>query len=345
MDKIDLNSVIYNEKFAKEELFKELSQEDIYSFYLGEDVTANRRKLFCSPLRQDNVPSFGLYYHKVKSNIIMFSDFATKDCGDCIVFVSKLFGLTYKSAILKIASDFGLSSLNISAEKRRKLKSIQKSFSKERIKIGIKKRSWNNHDAKYWKQFGIRKKTLIKYNVAPITYVFYNSKAVKLEKLAYAYQEIKDNIVSYKIYQPYNKRFKWINNANYSIHQGYRQLPESGNLLIITKSLKDVMSLHDVVDVTAIGLQSESVLMKQSVMDEYKKRFKEVICLFDNDEAGKRLSVEFTDKYDIPHFYMPNNLGDKVTDFSDLVKELGIKDSKIEFYKCLKRKINEITKR
>jgi 5S rRNA maturation endonuclease (ribonuclease M5) len=344
MDKIDLNSIIYNEKFAKEELFKVINQEDIYSFYLGEDITTNRRKLFCSPLRQDDVPSFGLYYHRVKTNILMFSDFATKDCGDCIVFVSKLFNLTYKSAILKIAYDFGLANLNITAEKRKKLKNVKKSFSKERIKIGIKRKPWNKNDADYWKQFGIRKKTLIKYNVAPINYVFYNSKAVKLEKLAYSYQEIKDNIISYKIYQPYNKRFKWINNANYTVHQGYRQLPESGNLLIITKSLKDVMSLHDVVNITAIGLQSESVLMKQSVMDEYKQRFKEVICLFDNDKAGKKLSVEFTEKYNIPHFFMPSNY-DGVTDFSDLVKVIGIENAKQEFYKCLKRKTNEVTKK
>ena len=220
---------------------------------------------------------------------------------------------------------------------------IKKSFSKERIKIGIKKRPCNKHDANYWKQFGIRKKTLIKYNVAPISYVFYNGKAVKLEKLAYSYQEVKDNIISYKIYQPYNKRFKWINNANYSVHQGYRQLPESGDLLIITKSLKDVMSLHDVVNITAIGLQSESVLMKQSVMDEYKRRFKEVICLFDNDKAGEKLSVEFTEKYHIPHFFMPKY--DEVTDFSDLVKVIGIENAKEEFYKCLKRRINEVTKK
>ena len=75
MDKIDLNSIIYNEKFAKEELFKIINQEDIYSFYLGEDITTNRRKLFCSPLRQDDVPSFGLYYHRAKTSIGLWLPF------------------------------------------------------------------------------------------------------------------------------------------------------------------------------------------------------------------------------------------------------------------------------
>ena len=340
MDKIDLNSVIYNEKFAKEELFKYVSQEEIYSYYLGEDVNNSKRKLFCSPLREDNVPSFGLYYHRAETNVLMFSDFATRDCGDCIVFVSKLFNIKYKTAILKIASDFGLSDITISADRKKKILNIKKSVSKERVHIGIKKRSWNKQDANFWSLFGISKATLIKFNVVPIEYVFYNSNPIKLKELAYAYQEIKDDTVSYKIYQPYSKRFKWINNANYTIHQGYRQLPESGNLLIITKSLKDVMSLHDVIGISAIGLQSESVMMKMSVMDEYKDRFDRVVCLFDNDNAGKKLSKDFTKKYETPHFFMPD-IKD-VTDFSDLVKVVGKQQSKIKFNNCLKTIIDEV---
>jgi 5S rRNA maturation endonuclease (ribonuclease M5) len=111
------------------------------------------------------------------------------------------------------------------------------------------------------------------------------------------------------------------------------QLPSKGELLIITKSLKDVMSIHDCLSIPAIGLQSESVMMKDSVMDEYKSRFQKVICLFDNDEAGKKLSANFSEKYNIPHFFVPELPG--VTDFSDLVKVTG-KDEAIKFYKNLK---------
>jgi 5S rRNA maturation endonuclease (ribonuclease M5) len=85
------------------------------------------------------------------------------------------------------------------------------------------------------------------------------------------------------------------------------------------------MSLYDCANISSIGLQSESVMMKDSVMNEYKNRFKKVICLFDNDEAGKKLSKSFTEKYDIPHFFVPEL--PKVTDFSDLVKSVGIKEA------------------
>ena len=159
---------------------------------------------------------------------------------------------------------------------------------------------------------------------------FYNSNAVKVSKHAYVYAEKKDNKLTYKIYQPFEDKLKkWINNANYSVHQGYTQLPKSGELLIITKSLKDVMSLHDVVGVSAIGLQSESVMMKDSVMDEYKSRFKKVVCLFDNDDAGTKLAKEFSKRYGVPYFFVLPIAKSK--DFSDFVKNTTINFS-IEYF-------------
>jgi DNA primase len=71
-------------------------------------------------------------------------------------------------------------------------------------------------------------------------------------------------------------------------------------------------------------------------MDEYKSRFKKVICLFDNDEAGKKLSLGFTQRYGVPHFFVPEL--PKVTDFSDLVKAVGQQEA----VEILKKLIKEI---
>lgn len=330
MGKIDLNSIIYNEKLNREEINKHVSQEEIFSHYLGESAIIH--KSICSPLRNDSVPSFSLYYHKEKVNTLMFYDFATKDCGDCVIFICRLFGLEYKDALRKIAFDFGLSDIKITADKR-KLRTVKRIIQKEPIKIGIKKRNWKKLDADFWSRFGVKKVTLDKFNVVPIEYVFFNENAVRVDKHAYAYQEFKDDKISYKIYQPYSKRFKWINNANYSVHQGYTQLPDKGDLIIVTKSLKDVMSIYNVTGISSIGLQSESVMMKVSVMNEYKSRFKEVLCLFDNDKPGKILSLDFSNKYKVPHFFMPEISG--VTDFSDLVKIIGVEKARLKFKKCL----------
>lgn len=333
MEEINLNSISFNSLITREDILKHVTQEEIYAFYLGEDVS--KLGVFHSPLREDNIPSFALYFHKVNRNILMFKDFATGDSGDFVVLVLKMFNLSYSEALKKVAFDMKLAEFNINVSQT----PIQytKIVQRDSVELGIKIREWQVRDKVYWSAFGIKKKTLEKFNVYPISYVFYNTTAVKTSDYAYAYVEIKDGKVSYKIYQPLESKIKkWINNANYTVHQGYTQLPASGDLLIITKSLKDVMSLHDCMGVSAIGLQSESVMMKQSVMDEYKSRFKKVICLFDNDEPGKKLSESFTETYNIPHFFVPEL--SKVTDFSDLVKAVGIEEA----VKIVNTKISEL---
>jgi hypothetical protein len=326
MESINLNSIAFDEQLTKESILKHVSQEDIFRYYLNEDITEVTK--ISSPFRNDRVPSFSIYYHREKRNTLMFYDFATKDCGDFIVLVMKMFGLNYPQALGKIAYDLGLSEFDITTNTNtHSYAKMERLKEKAVVKIGINRRDWNRQDKLFWSGFGISKKTLDKFNVIPIKYIFYNDNPVLAEPLAYAYREYKDGILSYKIYQPHsaNKRFKWINNANYSVHQGYTQLPKTGDLLIITKALKDVMSLHDVVGISSIGLQSESVTMKESVMDEYKSRFKNVICLFDNDNAGKKLSEQFAELYNIPYFLIPEL--PRVTDFSDLVRMKGKEES------------------
>lgn len=326
MKDINLNSIVFNDLISREDILKHVTQERIYGFYLGEQITT--LGVYHSPLREDNIPSFALFFHRVEPNILMFKDFATGDCGDFVAMVRKLFNLSYSEALEKVAFDLGLSNYGVSGTKQ--TVNYTKITQKQKVELGIKIRPWEILDKQFWKPFGIKKSTLEKFNVFPISHVFYNSNAVKVSKHAYVYAERKDNKLTYKIYQPFEDKLKkWINNANYSVHQGYTQLPKSGELLIITKSLKDVMSLHDVVGVSAIGLQSESVMMKNSVMDEYKSRFKKVVCLFDNDDAGTKLAKEFSKRYGVPYFFVLPIAKSK--DFSDFVKNTTINFS-IEYF-------------
>ena len=330
-EQINLNSIVFNEHLTIEDILKHITQEQIYTYYIEEDIVSG--VTINSPLRVDKIPSFAIYYHRSGSGALMFYDFTTKESGDCFVFVRKLFNLSHYEALFKIACDFGLGNFEMTAKKKQ-IVDTKKVIQRPSIKLGIKSRRWKLRDKKYWFKSGVVKPTLLRYNVSPVDYVFFNENAYKADPLAYSYAEYKDNEVTHKIYQPYSKNHKWINNANYTIHQGYTQLPKTGERLIITKSIKDVMSLWDVTKTCSVGLQSESVMMKHSVMDEYKSRFNKVMCLFDNDKAGRRLSEEFTKEYNVPHFYMPEL--ENVTDFSDLVNTIGIEKAKIEFIKRIK---------
>lgn len=322
MKEINLDSIAFNSLITREDILKHVTQEDIFAFYLGEDVSS--LGVFHSPLRDDNIPSFALYFHRINRNILMFKDFATGDCGDFVVLVMKMFDLPYGDAMKKVAFDLGLSNFDVIASKQ--MVNYTRIVERNKIELGVKFRPWMVRDKIFWSSFGIKKSTLEKFNVKPIDYIFYNESGVKAHQYAYGYLEFKDEKVSYKIYQPLEIKIKkWINNADSTVHQGYTQLPKSGDLLIITKSLKDVMSIHDCLQISAIGLQSESIMMKDSVMDEYKQRFKKVICLFDNDKPGEALAKKFVEKYNIPYISIP--IMPKVTDFSDLVKAVGIQEA------------------
>lgn len=313
---INLNSFLYNENITKNDLFEIILQEDIYSHYLGEKIVAGSK--MNSPFREDNVPSFGFFYRRDKSGILMFNDLATPDSGDAIVFVMKMFNLGYKDSLFKIAYDFGLSDVEVTREKKAIINSQRIKKQKENISMGIKKRGWKKRDAEFWKSFNISKKTLKFYNVYPVSHVFYNNNIIAADDYAYAYLEYKDSKVTYKIYQPFSPNFKWSGNVDRSIHQGYTQLPKKGKVLIVTKSLKDVMSIRDTIRIPSVALQSESIMMKQSVMSEYLSRFEKIFCLFDNDKPGRLFTRQFIKEYKIPYLFMPYIK--KVTDFSDYVK-------------------------
>lgn len=282
-----------------------------------------------SPLRKDDIPSFGVYFYRGN---LFFKDFRIGS-GDCIKFVSLLQGISYTEAIRQIAYDFNLEDKYNLGEYRPKSQLIgvyNKSIDPEIVEtyklINIQKREWRDYDLKFWAQWSINKETLEFYNMFPISFIFINGDIFPVDKYAYAHREIKDGIVTYKIYQPYSEYFKWISNHNKSIHQGYTQLPKTGDLLIITKSIKDVMSIYSNTFIPSVSVINETVDIKPSVMEEYKSRFKEIIILFDNDEAGIKQSFKYQSMYDLPFILIPKEYDCK--DFTDLVKKVGINKSK-----------------
>jgi len=321
---INLNEEKYSDLplLTSEELFKIVEAYDVFRFYIGHDIDIGRA--INSPLRRDSIPSFAVFYAS-KNNILMYKDFASGDSGDAVKFVSKMFNLGYFDAVSKIAGDFGVAGYNYKKNLSagpviQDYKKVKRVYETKVVELKVKRRPWNFKDKEYWKSFGIKKSTLEKYRVSPVSHVFFNDYIMTADSYAYCYMELKDNKVSYKIYQPYSKKNKWLNNANYSVHQGYTQLPESGNLLVITKSLKDVMSLLDVSGISSVAVQAESVTIKDTVMQEYQDRFTNVLLLFDNDEPGIKASEKFSNECCITPIYMPKDIG---KDFSDVVKAVG----------------------
>lgn len=328
---MDLNSAVYGDKdvVKKETLMQHVTDLDIYNMYMdGKPVSLSGTIL--SPIRPEKRASFGFFVGD--DNEILFKDFRLGG-GDCIKFVQLKYNLNYNDALNKIAKDFKLDDYfilpSIVSSQERKIVQDRIQILDNHVKFILRKRkrNWNIYDIKFWKSFGITEKTLKQYRVEPIDYFFINEHIIKAERYAYSFTETKDGYETYKIYQPFSEKYKWINSHSEDVWQGWTQLPEKGTHVIVTKSLKDVMAITENFNIPAVSLQAESVKPKKVVIDELKKRFFHVLLFYDNDydkdtNWGQKYAKQLSEEFELDNIYIPSRY--KAKDYSDLVKKYGV---------------------
>lgn len=305
-----------------EYILSNISDYQIFKFYFPDyDFKGNTS----SPLRKDDVPSFSIFYSE-KYNKLLFYDHATKDKGDCFVFVSQLYRINYFEALCKICIDFGLADVSLPTEfkgntikKKVPRKDIDYSTINKKIFIRVKTKEYNKEEILWWSNQGISLETLKKYNVFSVKRIFINSWVIN-PSFSFGYLEAKDYIYTWKIYSPLDKENKWINNADKSVIQGFSQLPKTGETLIISKSLKDSMSIIENNNIYSCSIQSESGDIKPTVMQELKQRFNTIYLLMDNDKAGLKYGHELSQKHNIIPIFIPNS---KWKDYTDMYKAIG----------------------
>tara|TARA_R110000850_G_scaffold90138_8_gene192408 strand:+ start:23 stop:1096 length:1074 start_codon:yes stop_codon:yes gene_type:complete len=268
-----------------------LTSLEIFEFYLG----GLPRETISSPLREDTDPSFSLFHSDLHDKAF-YKDFSTGESGDCLMFVMRLFNLQAKTDVFnKIASDFQLTQFQLKDSYSSSSSPLRKNSGKKlklksggRLRISVTIRSWSIKDKNYWGlRYGFTITQLEYCKIFPISHYFVNGTCTVVKGIAYAFVEEKDGVQTFKIYQPYaEKEDKWINNNDYSVWELWTQLPETGNICIITSSRKDagvIKTLFPSEFITSCALQSEGVKPKDSVVDELRSRFKEVFILYDND--------------------------------------------------------------
>jgi hypothetical protein len=313
------------------DIYNITSDEDILHYYFGVN------KIPClinSPLRIDRNPSFRLFYGQ--NNRIYFIDFSNKDKGNVINLIMKYFKLNnYQQAIDKIFNEIDLIG-NYYKTSDNKLKTLSQtsSFNKTQIvntersvsDLKVKIRSWKPFDLQYWGQYGIGLETLKFGDVYPVTTIFIYKKPASIKKInadkfSYVYVENKDNVQSYKVYQPLNKSYKWLSKHDGSVWDLWSKLPEKGKNLIITSSRKDALCIWNNLNIPSISLQSETHLPKPQVVKQLKDRFQNVYILYDNDPTGIEYGKKLSNQYNLIYTEIPKTLG--VKDPSDLFKLYG----------------------
>ena len=311
------------------------NSEELYmSHYLGINPGPG---LFRSPLRDDPNPTCDFY--RSKSGELIFKDFRGDFVGgfvDVVMFIHKV---NYGEALNIIANDFGIISRDKYTKTPPRIEYDGSKFVDEgttSIQCTIK--DFTKSELEWWQGFGITQQLLNDYRVFSVEHVFLNGNyytSTELKSPIYGYYfGKKDSIEQWKIYFPFRKNNRFLLNTD-SL-QGFKQLPRNDKVLVVTKSLKDVMTLR-ALGISAIAPQTETKVLSNQQFQALQDRFQYIITNGDWDPAG----IRFMANSRRTHETICLSFKDKKKygkDISDFVKLHGIKEAKSLILE-LKRKL------
>lgn len=292
--------------FDDEEILERVDEYTLYCFYLG--FEPHTSWAYNSPVRasndSDDVPSWSMFYCRHPYLTFKWKDNARGRVGDIFDLVSIRFGLSRVGAFGKVCHDFGLHhDPGMDIPPKIKLYEAPPAL---HMDIRIKSRpAYRPQDLAFYSQFNIRPNTLFRYNTTSL--VCYWTLYINMTEeeqwsnprfprgLGFAYRIGE----KYQIYQPNeSKEWKFRTSFREDDVMGLKQLRGRYDLLVITKSMKDVM-FFDSIGIDAIACHSEHRGLPQFVIDQVLTRYKQVVVWFDNDgkQSAEKLFPSLTKVY------------------------------------------------
>jgi len=312
------------ERITKQMLLEYHPAEEYMSFYLG---IVPDKGLHCNPLRVDKRPTASFYRNK--GGELIFKDFQTGFHGNFVDVVMEKFKVDYHKGLRIIANDFGII-------KRPSLDKNERAIEYDGSKVDDKGetiiqcevKEFTKAELKWWNSFGISESTLKHFNVFSVKNLFLNGSYLCSSSPGnpiYGYYFGKeDGRELWKIYFPFKLQFRFLLNTNKL--QGAKQLPKSGDIVVVTKSMKDVMTLYEL-GIPAVAPQAESVIINTNQYNALKKRFKHVIVNGDWDRAGQHFMIESRRRFQCVCLSFTDKCKD-AKDISDYVKKFGMDAAK-----------------
>jgi len=309
---------------TKEQILDNISEAELFKRYCPNFEKVDT--FFKSDLRKESKPScrisdFGGY--------LLYKDFGSSDPGTNIWgYLMKKYGISYRDTFDMVASDFNLVTNVLNVNKNSvsdcTFDNVGLDKHSRRTVIKIKVRNWMLNDKEYWyEKYGISKTTLEEYKVRPVSHFWINDVMFFAAGTSYSYDYYYHNgRLLRKIYQPLSKQ-KWYSNIDNTVVQGIDNIPKINDLLIITKSLKDVMCLKQL-GYPAVAPNNEVSWIPEKVWEKFKGRYKQMYIFFDNDDAGVKYAQLFSLQHGIPYFFLPIETGVKdISDYIDKYRDVG----------------------
>lgn len=308
------------------------------------------RKNFRNPLYDDHKASCNIFFDK-RNGCWRMHDFGDPTySGDCFWLVSRLYGYNLRSEFVQImkqiSHDLSLglydddeeilrqALIEISSEERSHSETVTPATDKpEPRPYCYSILPWDGVTLRYWEDYGITQEVLERYGVLAIDDFSTYSRADRFYTIRwnddtpiYAY-----NLGSgLKLYRPRGGglKFMYAGRVPKPYIFGLSQLPEEGDLLIITGGEKDVLSLASR-GYSAICFNSETKSVGDDTIGELACRFAHIAVLYDMDETGIKSSEAMVDKhaaFDLKRIELPLTGQKSNKDVSDYFRNGGTED-------------------
>lgn len=306
-------------KLTKEYLLSKNSEETYMRTYLGVSIT---KKLIVSPLRNDKKPTASFYRNK--NNELIFHDFGTGFHANFIGVVMELHHCDYKQALRIIAEDFGYIKKEIERPEIKIKKTNIKIEEKSDTIIQIQNKPFSESELNWWESYGVHESTLKKFKVFSCASFFINGNYVNSssdKSFTFGYYGGKKNGNElWRLYFPQKRTFRFLSNWDKNIIQGSKQLPDTSDVLILEKSLKDVMCLYEC-GIPSCAPCSENIMISVEQIERLRVRFKNIFLFWDNDAPGQAASNKY--KTIFPFITCLELKQEIAKDISDCYKKLG----------------------
>lgn len=283
--------------FNKQNILNYVSQEEVFERY---GIPVEYDTLFCNPLRKDTNPTCSFKWKNGKLYMRDWSEPVGKDCFDII---KDLYGVNFQEAIDIVATDFELKN----GEKKERKPTLLIRPQKDAANLQIASQNYTQTCIAYWASQKISMPTLLHFNVVSVRALWIRGTKVydwNKNDLCFAYKFSEDII---KVYFPNRKKGQLrFFNTNNTVLEGFQNLPKSGDICVITKSYKDVMSLYEF-GISAVAGACETYTISPLVVNILRTRFPNLATLMDNDMTGKKAAIRYWNLHQIPALLFPYN--------------------------------------
>lgn len=293
--------------YSGEDILERVDEYTLYCSYLGFEPLIGGK--YQSPLREvsgekvDNFASFGIFERTKNRKIgngnwpneFMWKDQGLGITGDIFELVRRLLKLeTRKKAQLQILIDAGYAdgvrSKLVLDLREKKIQGYAK------IEIASKDYTWKELD--WWRRFNVNKEIIDMYGTKNLRayWLFEDQRDPRYPPggMGFAYP-IFDK---FQLYFPReaDRDRRWRTDWSDYCVPGFQQLQYNSELLIITKSMKDVKCVRSF-GYEVIAPRGEGIMLPEECIAMMKRKYRKILILFDNDMKHNGHKYEFNKIY------------------------------------------------